>query len=362
MAQILRGWAGVPYRWDIETFVVVLLRGNAGMPNHDIIVIGASAGSLDVLRRLVGALPRDLPASLFIVRHVSADSPSLLPSILQQTTGLRVLSPTDNSPAEAGNIYVAPPDRHLLLRRGVIRVVRGPKENRHRPAIDPLFRSAAWTYGPRVVGVVLSGTLDDGVAGLWAVKTCGGVTVVQDPAEAPYPDMPRNALKTLEIDHCAPVEKIAQLVNELARTSAANADNYRVPDEIKAETEFAMMQSPHNGMESLGTLTPFTCPQCQGSMWEMKGDPIRYRCHTGHALTADSLLVDQDDVLENALYSAIRAMEEKSALLQRMAERFEVSYPSEKVRYESKAKEQEQHIAALRQVLANRSTAIDALS
>jgi two-component system, chemotaxis family, protein-glutamate methylesterase/glutaminase len=325
------------------------------MPNRDVVVIGASAGALDTLRRFVGALPGDLPASLFIVRHVSADSPGILPSILQQTTGLRVFAPADNSPIEPGCVYVAPPDRHLLLRQGLIRVVRGPKENRHRPAIDPLFRSAAWAYGPRVVGVVLSGTLDDGVAGLWAVKTCGGVTMVQDPAEAPYPEMPTNALRTLEVDHCMPIEKIAQRVSEFARTPAANADNYPVPDGIKVETEFAMMQPPHNSMESLGTLAPFTCPQCQGSMWEMNGDVPRYRCHTGHAFSADSLLTEQGGGLENALYSALRVMEEKAALLRRMAERFGASFPGEKTRYETKASEQDRHIAAIRQVLAARS-------
>jgi two-component system, chemotaxis family, protein-glutamate methylesterase/glutaminase len=214
--------------------------------SHDIVVIGASAGALDALQRLVGALPKGLPASLFIVQHISADAPGLLASILQRKTGLRVLAPADNTPIETACIYVATPDRHLLLRNGAVRVVRGPKENRHRPAIDPLFRSAAWAYGPRVVGVILSGMLDDGVAGMWAIKTCGGITIVQDPNEALYPEMPNNALSTVDIDHCAPVEKIAQLVNDLARTPAADTNRFPVPDEVKVETEFAMMQSPHN--------------------------------------------------------------------------------------------------------------------
>jgi two-component system, chemotaxis family, protein-glutamate methylesterase/glutaminase len=164
------------------------------MQGHDIIVIGASAGGVETLKQLVKELPQDLPASIFIVLHLGRmPGNSLLPAILERAGRLPAETPVDRTRFERGRIYVAAPDRHMLIEHDHVRVVRGPKENRHRPSVDPLFRSAAWTYGPRVVGVVLSGTLDDGAAGLWAIKTCGGVTVVQDPSEAPYNGMPTSA-------------------------------------------------------------------------------------------------------------------------------------------------------------------------
>src|SRR5437588_6269412 len=168
------------------------------MPGHDVIVIGASAGGVEALMALTGTLPRDLPAAVFVVLHIPAQSPSLLPSILSRVGSLKVVHATDGAKIEHGCIYVAPPDHHILLERGKVRVVRGPKENRHRPAVDPLFRSAALAYGPRVVGVILTGSLDDGTAGLLAVKRRGGIAVVQDPNEALYSSMPLNALTHVE--------------------------------------------------------------------------------------------------------------------------------------------------------------------
>src|SRR5438105_14310714 len=188
------------------------------MPGHDIIVVGASAGGVEALVTLTRLLPRKLPAAVVVVLHVPAQSPSLLPDILNRAGVLKAVHATDNLEIKHSRIYIAPPDHHMLVEHGKVRVVHGPKENRHRPAIDPLFRSAAWSYGPRVTGVVLSGTLDDGAAGMWAVRSCGGTTVVQDPAEALYPSMPINAMRHIKVDHCLPVREIVSLIDKLART------------------------------------------------------------------------------------------------------------------------------------------------
>src|SRR5262245_44960295 len=176
---------------------------------HDIFVIGASAGGVFSLKELFAALPADFPGSLFVVVHRSSESSGKISDAFDGDAALPIVTPDDEAAIVPGRIYVAPPDRHMLIERNRVRIVRGPKENRHRPAIDPLFRSAAWAYGPRVVGVVLTGYLDDGTAGLWAIKTCGGVTVVQDPADALHPDMPMNALSANQVDHCLPLQKIS---------------------------------------------------------------------------------------------------------------------------------------------------------
>lgn len=186
------------------------------MPGHDIIVIGASAGGVQALKTLVGSLPRKLPASIFVVLHIPAESPSLLPEILSRAGPLEAVQAVDGIEIEHRCIYIAPPDHHLLIEHGHVRVVRGPKENRHRPAVDPLFRSAAQIYGTRVVGVILTGGLDDGTAGLLAVKRRGGIAVVQDPDEALYPGMPSSALANVEVDYRLPLSSIGPLLVRLA--------------------------------------------------------------------------------------------------------------------------------------------------
>jgi two-component system chemotaxis response regulator CheB len=186
------------------------------MATRDIITIGASAGGVETLRGLVSLLPAELPAALFVVLHIPQNVPSLLPALLQRAGSLPARHPADNTPIENGWIYVAPPNRHMLLEPGRVRIIHGPKENRHRPAVDPLFRSAAWAYRSRVVGVVLSGNLDDGTAGLSAIKACGGTAVVQDPAEALFSDMPVNALRNVAVDHQLTIKQIARLLTDLA--------------------------------------------------------------------------------------------------------------------------------------------------
>jgi two-component system, chemotaxis family, protein-glutamate methylesterase/glutaminase len=289
---------------------------------HDIIVVGASAGGLPALKELVAAFPADLPASVFVVSHLSPHSPSLLPEILARQGPLPASVPDDHEPIAHRRIYVAPSDCHLLVERNQVRVVRGPKENRHRPAVDPLFRSAAWAYGPRVVGVVLSGNLDDGTAGLWAIKTCGGTTVVQAPTDALYPDMPRSAVLENEVDHILPVREIGPLLVDLAGQVVDGAPELNPPERIKTEIEFAKMNRDVSDMNTLGALSPFTCPACRGALWELHdGDHLRYRCHVGHAYSRDTLLSEQTTAIEDALFQALRAVEEKATALRRLSER-----------------------------------------
>jgi two-component system, chemotaxis family, protein-glutamate methylesterase/glutaminase len=288
---------------------------------HDIIVIGASAGGLDALGAVLAALPRDLRATIFIVIHLSAASPGTMPAILAKSCALPIANAREGARIVPGQVWVAPPDRHLLLERGRMRVVRGPRENRHRPAIDPLFRSAAWTYGPRVIGVILSGLLDDGAAGLWAVTSCGGLGVVQDPAGAQYPDMPRQALLQARDALCVPLREIGPRLVELVAQRAKR--RRAAPAELAIENAFARRQGGIEDLDGLGQPSPFSCPACRGVLWQVDdGEAIRYRCHTGHAYTRESLGAAQDEATERALNTALRAMHERGASLRRMADQF----------------------------------------
>jgi two-component system chemotaxis response regulator CheB len=236
---------------------------------------------------------------------------------------------------------------------GVARVVRGPHENRHRPAIDPLFRSAAWAYGQRVVGVVLTGMLDDGAAGLWAIRSCGGTTIVQAPWDAIHPDMPRNAAMLSEVDHMLGLAEIGPLLVRLAHQPIDARPDTPRPESVKTEIEFAKMDRDINDMSSLGKLSPFTCPACRGALWELQnGDQLRYRCHTGHAYSAHSLVGDQTDAIEEALYSALRAVEEKIATLRRLHERHLGRADALAANYHTKARDLEVSADTLRTLLA----------
>ncbi|HEX8889313.1 MAG TPA: chemotaxis protein CheB [Pyrinomonadaceae bacterium] len=296
------------------------------LPGHDIIVVGASAGGVEALSTLVHGLPADLPAALFVVLHVPAQTPSLLPAILDRVSPLPVSQAIDGEKIQHGHIYVAPPDYHLLVERDFVRVIRGPKENRYRPAVDPLFRSAALAYGPRVVGVILTGALDDGTVGMRALKSRGGIGVVQDPNEALYSGMPHSAIENSKIDFILPLSEIAPLLVHLANQEAEEEGAYPVPDDLKTEGEIAEQGLDSEQMVAsvykLGTTSAFTCPECHGTLWELRdGELLRYRCHVGHAFTANSLEAEQSEALEDALWSGLRALEEKVVLAKRMAAR-----------------------------------------
>lgn len=292
------------------------------MNGRDIIVIGTSAGGLAALRELVRELPRDLPAAVFIVQHVDPLTPSVLPALLHQSCQLEVAHATDNEEIRNSRIYVAPPDSHLVIADGHVRLSQGPKENLTRPAVDPLFRSAALAFGPRVVGVVLTGELDDGTAGLWSIKERSGITVVQDPREAEYPSMPQTAVKHVQIDYCLPLGEIGPLLVRLANEPVPEEKNESPAEYLEIENKIALNAiEAFRLVEKLGKLTPFTCPDCHGSLWELReGSVIRFRCRTGHAYTAESLIAEQRLTIENLLTEAIRATEENPTLCRYLSE------------------------------------------
>jgi two-component system chemotaxis response regulator CheB len=323
------------------------------LAGRDIIVIGASAGGVPALTELLRGLPADLPAALFVVIHTSPTSPGILPQILQRAGKLPAAHAEDGEPIRHGRIYVAPPDRHLLIKHDRVRVVRGPKENGFRPAADPLFRTAARTCGARTVGVVLSGGLDDGTEGLAIIKQYGGTAIVQDPTEATFPSMPASAIANVDVDHVLPVAQMPPLLDGLAREPLPRG---------------ARVMPPHNGDEPdvaevgdasmlakdlPGPPTGFTCPECGGALWELRnGRLLKFRCHVGHSYTADGLVAEQTRDLESALWTALRALEENAGLRRRMAKRAKGgSYPSIAADYEKQADEAEARAAVIRKVL-----------
>ncbi|MCW6007863.1 chemotaxis protein CheB [Micromonospora sp. CPCC 205371] len=288
------------------------------MANVDVVVIGASAGGVEALQSVMSRLPSDLPAAVLVVLHVPRSAPSALPRILDRAGPLPARAAVDGEPLRMGHVHVAIPDHHLLIIGGRIRLSRGPAENGHRPAIDPLFRSAARVYGPRAVGVILSGARDDGAAGLLSIARTGGTVVIQDPADALHPSMPLAALERVSSDHVVPAAKIGDLLAELAGTGV----EYAAPsDPRRLDAEVAMADSAPLTAEDLDA-TPggYGCPQCGGALFEIEEASVpRYRCRIGHAWSPDSLLEEQAIATESALWMALRALEEKSSLGRRMA-------------------------------------------
>ena len=317
---------------------------------RDIIVIGTSAGGLGALQRLTADLPADLPASVFVVQHCSPYSPSLLPKILERCGPLRALSPMNHEAIRRGWIYVAPPDRHMLIQDGHVCTSQGPKENRSRPSIDALFRSAALAGGGRVIGVVLTGMLDDGTAGLIAIKEQGGIAMVQNPDEAAYPSMPRSALKHVKTDFCLPISEMAAKLVQLAQDPV---DEHPRPSGL-LEVEYRISQGDTIAMEQVrafGTISPFTCPECQSVLWELRdSDFVRFRCRMGHAYTAQTLLVGQHEIIENMLSSVHRVRREHAELASYLKTEQEVSRETliRKPLSDSKASSMKRVIAGIR--------------
>ncbi len=293
------------------------------MPRRDILVIGASTGGFEALKTLVAGLPGDLAASVFVVMHLSPRQPGLLPQLLKRFSTLPIAHAVDDARIEPGHVYIAPPDHHLMLAPGKMRLTQGPKENRSRPAVDALFRSAALAYGPRVVGVVLTGHLDDGTAGLWAIKDQGGVAVVQDPGEAEAPSMPLSALKYVAVDHVWPLAEMADALAHLVQTPAPDNRSNPVSKETETETKItAEGNALALGVMGLGSLTPYTCPECNGVLVQLKeGGILRFRCHTGHGYSVNSLLDEVTEAIEGDLYAVMRGMEEAALIMRQMAQR-----------------------------------------
>jgi two-component system chemotaxis response regulator CheB len=327
------------------------------LPGHDIIVIGASAGGVEALTTLVRGLPEDLPAAVFVVLHISPESPSFMPRILNRAGKLPAVHPRHGDEIRPGHIYIAPPDHHLLVHEGHVGVVHGPKENRHRPAVDPLFRSAARRYGPRVVGVVLTGALDDGTVGMLAVIERGGIAVVQDPREAMYPSMPLSVLQNCKVDHVLPLADIPALLAQLAATPAEEEGAYPVTDKLDLEVQMVEGLDSHpNVLDRLGTPSYFTCPECHGTLWEVQdGDLPRFRCRTGHAYTAESMLAEHNESMEAALWAAVRALEESVTLSRRLAERARRhNHTIVEQKFNDKARETERDANLIRGLLFSR--------
>jgi two-component system chemotaxis response regulator CheB len=333
------------------------------LAGHDIVVIGASSGGVEALRNLIGGLPEDLPAAVFVVVHFPEGAPSVLPHILNRAGPLKAGHPDDGEPIKKGRIYVALPDFHLLMERGRVCLGHGPKENRHRPAADSLFRSAAVAYGPRVVGVVLTGAQDDGSAGLRAIKRRGGVAVVQDPEDALFPGMPESALRYVAVDHCLPLDEIPPLLDRITRQEAKEEGAYPVPDDIEIESKIAGLDPTAIASDDRpGELSAFSCPECSGPLYEIQdGQLVRFRCRVGHAYTADGMLDGKTEALENALYVAFNTLEESAAMAERLAARSREQQNDHAARrFEERARDSRRRAAVIRHVLTEGATDVPA--
>lgn len=317
--------------------------------NPMLVVIGASAGGMAALKKLVAQIPQDFPAPVFIVNHMSADiSGEALVKVLNDSGDLACVHPHDEQAFETGNIYLAPSDQHMLIVKDKILVTKGARENRSRPAIDPLFRSAAVAYGNRVIGIILTGYLDDGTSGMMAIKRCGGVCIAQDPNDASYPDMPQSVITNVGADYCLPIAGMGTLLSDLV--SRELPENKQAPEDIVIEAKIAQrVLSDLPSVEALGDQVPFNCPDCGGVLWQMaQGDLMRYRCHTGHAFTSSVLLAQQTVKIEETLWVALRMFEERQNLLETMSKN-EGKKPSSS--HAQRAKDSQVHIERIRAML-----------
>lgn len=326
-----------------------------GQNGHGVIVIGASAGGVEALRNIAAGLPEDFGSTVFVVLHLPPGGTSVLPAILARAGDLTASHPVDGEEMKPGHIYVAPPDNHMLIDDGLVRLARGPRENGHRPAIDALFRSAARSHGAGVIGVILSGVLDDGTAGLAAVKAAGGRTVVQDPADALYPAMPESAISYVDPEHVVATAGIAPLLAELATQARPEAPPIPAEPEVVLEESLVAADRSASDAPQPGKPSGFTCPECSGALWEAdEGSVPRFRCRTGHQFSLETLLVAQSDSIEAALWSGVRALEERSAMLRRVAQRMSShGNSSSAFRYARQADQGIQHALALRHALHN---------
>lgn len=321
---------------------------NSGRAHHDVIVIGGSSGAFDVIREILRSLPADLPAAVLIVTHL-APSVSLL-DIVRQSSALPIKEVTSGEPLQQGQVYVAVPDAHLLLHDHHVLVRRGPRENLARPAIDPLFRSAACAFGTRVVGVLLSGALNDGAAGLAAIKTCGGVVVVQDPREAAVPSMPQSALRAVAADFCVPTQELAGVITRLTQMPAGPPQ--AVPRELQLEVAIAAQEAGEMDInEKLGEKSAFSCPDCDGVLWQIHdAQVLRFRCHVGHAVTGELMLEQKDGAADAILWRLLRTHAERAALASKLAEG--QSQSSAAAEYRRRAAGYEEDAAIVRNLLA----------
>ncbi len=306
------------------------------MPQHDIIAIGASVGGINAMKAIIASFPENLPAAVFVVIHTTEDNPGRLPSLLNRNSKIPVVYASHDSPVQPGRVYLARPGQQLVLERNRMKLTNGPRENRHRPAVDVLFRSAAQAYGSRVVGVVLTGNLDDGTLGLIEIKRREGLAVVQDPDDAFAPSMPRAALEAVKADYVLPIKDIGPHLVRVATSSLPE------PEAIRLVAE------PEDGGNG-----HYSCPECGGTLEEVDiGPNLKFRCRVGHAYGAESLVEDQADAIERALWAGIRSLEEHSEFCGRMARRYKASNRwALTERFRERAEASREHATTLRELL-----------
>ena len=305
------------------------------MGSPPVVVIGASAGGIEALQRLLPAIPPDFPAAIMVVLHLNVRRPSLLAPVLARATRLPVRDVDEPESYAAGHVYLAPPDRHLVIDDGLLRCDDGPRENLHRPSVDVLFRSAS-RHGPRAVGVVLSGALDDGAIGLLAIRRAGGGTAIQDPIDAAFPDMPQSAQRMLEPDVCLPAEDLGSALIGLA--------------EKAARAEVVPWTGSRLGTSAIETVT---CPECEAAVIEeVSGPAVSYRCPASHRFSVNSMIAGNNDALERALWAAVRAMSDSAALAKRVSQRAAESGRDEIAeRFRRRSEQQRKHIEIIRAML-----------
>ena len=317
-------------------------------------MIGASAGGVQALCEVVAGLPPDFPAAVFIVLHISPHPNSALPTIPNRCGNLPACHPEDGAAVEPGRIYVAPPDRHLTIDDNRVCVSRTPRENGHRPALDVLFRSAARSHGRRVVGVVLTGNLDDGTAGLLVIKRHGGLAVVQDPATADYAGMPTSAIESVQVDHVVPLPLIAPLLVDLAHQQIQEEKEEEVPVPDEPSDRLANLDLVGgNAAEGYGLPAGVTCPECHGTLYDRRDEAgIGFICRVGHAYSPESLAAAKSEEIDAALWAAVRALEESAALSRRLQHRMEgIGKGGMERRYAERASDSERYADVLRKIL-----------
>ena len=321
-------------------------------PRRDLIVIGASAGGVQVLIDLARALPYPFPGTVMIVQHIGAHR-SVMPELLSSAGHNPARHPRQDETLEPGVLYIAPPDHHMLVLDDRIRLTHDAKENHARPAIDPLFRSAAISHGPRVIGTILSGRLDDGTAGLQAIKACGGMAVVQDPGDAEEPGMPGSALAHVAVDHVVTRDTLASTLLALC-AQPAPTPHPAPPRTLLCEHRLTLKEGhAMDQLDEIGTRSQITCPDCSGVLWEIKGArPARYRCHTGHAYTVRSLAHAQGARTDDALWQALRAVREREGLLRDMARACAAQDAEEAARLAAEADHASTHARELQRIIA----------
>ncbi len=286
-----------------------------------VVVIGTSAGGLTALKKLTSQLLNDFPLPVLVVQHISADATgNILLDELNKLNTVKCQHAKSGNSLKPGHLYLAPSGHHLMIGAEMkMLVTKGAQENRYRPAIDPLFQSAAVAFGTGVIGILLTGYLDDGTAGMKAIKRCGGICIVQDPQEAEYPAMPKNALNNVKVDHCLPISEMGALLYKLIPQKLPKSKP--VPKDVLTESKIAeRVLSDLSSVNQLGDQVPFNCPGCGGVLWHVEKDSsMRFRCHTGHAYTAASLLGEQTKKVEETMWTALRMFEERKNLLTEMA-------------------------------------------